>query len=92
MARTRGIAARHRRLIFVSGALPALLVALLAVYRPPAAGRLDNAVYDQTLRWAGTRPPASRVIVVDVDERSLSKYGQWPWRRDVVAFSLSGAG
>lgn len=85
MARTRGIAARHRRLIFVSGALPALLVALLAVYRPPAAGRLDNAVYDQTLRWAGTRPPASRVIVVDVDERSLSKYGQWPWRRDVVA-------
>jgi adenylate cyclase len=85
VARTRGIAARHRRLIFVSGALPALLVALLAVYRPPSVGRLDNAVYDQTLRWAGTRPPARSVIVVDVDERSLSKYGQWPWRRDVIA-------
>ncbi len=85
MARARGIAARNRRLIFVSGALPALLVAILAVYRPSSVARLDNAVYDQTLRWAGTRPTASRVIVVDVDERSLSTYGQWPWRRDVIA-------
>ncbi len=85
MARSRGIAARNRRLIFASGALPALLVAILAVYRPPSAARLDNAVYDQTLRWAGTHSPASRVIIVDVDERSLSKYGQWPWRRDVIA-------
>src|SRR5512132_2747805 len=58
---------------------------MLAVYRPESFIRLDNAVYDQTLRWAGTTPPAGRVVIVDVDERSLSKYGQWPWRRDVIA-------
>src|SRR5207249_1057703 len=59
--------------------------AILAVYRPSIAERLDGAVYDQTLRWAGTRRPADRVVIVDVDERSLFKYGQWPWRRDVIA-------
>jgi HD-GYP domain-containing protein (c-di-GMP phosphodiesterase class II) len=85
VTRTRGLAARHRRFIFVSGAIPALLVAMLAVYRPESFLRLDNAVYDQTLRWTGTKPPAGRVIIVDVDERSLVKYGQWPWRRDLIA-------
>src|SRR5512132_3379203 len=57
---------------------------MLAVYRPESFIRLDNAVYDQTLRWTGTKAPAGRVVIVDVDERSLSKYGQWPWRRDVI--------
>jgi adenylate cyclase len=85
MWRSRGTAARNRRFVFLSGALPGLLVAVLAVYRPLSVARLDNAVYDQTLRWAGTRPPADGVIIVDVDERSLLKYGQWPWRRDVIA-------
>jgi adenylate cyclase len=36
------------------------------------------------VRSAGTRPPAGRVAIVDVDERSLAAVGQWPWRRDVV--------
>jgi adenylate cyclase len=25
------------------------------------------------------------VVIVDIDERSLARYGQWPWRRDVIA-------
>ena len=30
------------------------------------------------------RVPARTSSIVDVDERSLSSIGQWPWRRDVV--------
>jgi len=85
MTRSRGVAARNRRFIFLSGVLPTLLLAVLALYRPASIARLDNAIYDQTLRSAGTKPPAGGVVIVDVDERSLSKYGQWPWRRDVIA-------
>ncbi len=85
MARSRGAQPFTRRFLFISGALPALFVAVVALYRPSFADRLNDAVYDQTLRWAGTKPPADRVVIVDVDERSLAKYGQWPWRRDVVA-------
>ncbi len=53
--------------------------------RPEAFVRLDHTVYDIMLRAAGTRPPDDRVVIVDVDERSLSTVGQWPWRRDLVA-------
>jgi CHASE2 domain-containing sensor protein len=54
------------------------------VYRPAFLPRLDDTVYDTVLRSAGTQPPGDRVVIVDVDERSLSTVGQWPWRRDVV--------
>jgi CHASE2 domain-containing sensor protein len=36
------------------------------------------------VRAADRRSPSGRVVIVDVDERSLSALGQWPWRRDVV--------
>jgi adenylate cyclase len=77
--------AGSRRSILFCGAIPALIVAILTLYRPSFIVRLDDAVYDHTLRWAGTKPASDRVVIVDVDERSLARYGQWPWRRDVIA-------
>jgi CHASE2 domain-containing sensor protein len=81
----RGIDARSRRFILICGAIPALIAATLAVYRPSFTDRFDDGVYDHALRWGGTKPPGDRVVIVDIDERSLNKYGQWPWRRDLIA-------
>ena len=36
------------------------------------------------MRAERTRPPGGGVVIVDVDERSLSAIGQWPWRRDLI--------
>jgi adenylate cyclase len=66
------------------------VVAILALYRPWFTNRVDNAIYDYTLRWSGTKPSSGRVAIVDVDERSLARYGQWPWRRDTIARLVSG--
>ena len=77
--------ASSRRLIFLYGVIPAIIAAAFALYRPPFLQRLDNAVYDTMMRWAGTKPHANRVVIVNVDEKSLSTIGQWPWRRDVIA-------
>ena len=85
MASSRRTTAASRRFIFLCGAGPALIVAVLGLYRPAFAVRLDDAVYDHTLRWSGTKRPTDRVVIVDIDERSLVRYGQWPWRRDVIA-------
>jgi adenylate cyclase len=57
----------------------------MTVSRPGSFMRLDNTVYDIVLRSARTPGPGGRVAIVDVDERSLSTVGQWPWRRDVIA-------
>ena len=70
--------------MFLSGIVPVLTIAVLVVLRPASLARLDDAVYDILLRSASTRGPSGTVAIVDVDEQSLSAFGQWPWRRDVV--------
>ena len=84
MTRPRNSQARSRRLVFLSGVIPAFIAAVLALYRPTFLASLDDTVYDHLMRWAPARPPGGRVVIVDVDERSLSEIGQWPWRRDLV--------
>ncbi len=74
----------RRRLVFLCGAVPVFLTVVLAVYRPASFTRLDNTVYDVLMRSFRPEPPGSRVVIVDVDERSLSTIGQWPWRRDRI--------
>jgi HD-GYP domain-containing protein (c-di-GMP phosphodiesterase class II) len=60
------------------------IAAGLALYRPTSVAPLDNAVYDTLLRLAPTKPPGDRVVIIDIDERSLSTIGQWPWSRDLI--------
>ena len=48
--------------------------------------RLDYLIYDVRLRAQAQKPELdSRVVIVDIDEKSLSEVGRWPWSRDVVA-------
>lgn len=76
-------AARHGR-VFLYGLIPVLITAVLAIYRPAFFPRLDDTVYDTVMRSARTVPPGNHVVIVDIDERSLTTLGQWPWRRDAV--------
>jgi len=87
--------APRRLLIFLCGAVPVLVTTALVVLRPPFLARLDDSAYDVVLRSARASAPGGSVAIVDVDDRSLSSIGQWPWRRDVVARlidRLRGAG
>jgi adenylate cyclase len=49
------------------------------------AQRLENYTYDQRLQWTmpGTVDP--RIVIVDIDERSLQEQGHWPWPRHQIA-------
>jgi CHASE2 domain-containing sensor protein len=87
VSRPRG--SSRRRLIVLSGMLPVVFAAVLVLYRPSLLGRLDDSTYDLVLRSAHATPPAAGVVIVDIDERSLTTVGQWPWRRDVVGRLIS---
>ena len=76
--------APRRRLVFLCGVVPVLAAAVLGVLRPTSLARLDDSVYDILLRSTPTKGPRQNVVIVDVDDRSLSTIGQWPWRRDIV--------
>jgi CHASE2 domain-containing sensor protein len=80
----RAHGAPRRRLVFLCGVAPVLVTAVLGLFRPTFLARLDDSVYDVLLRSARTNGPGQHVAIVDVDDRSLSTIGQWPWRRDVV--------
>ena len=61
-----------------------VLVALLAlrIADPEPIARLRLSAFDSFLRLAPrTVDPATSVMVVDIDETSLGRLGQWPWPR-----------
>jgi adenylate cyclase len=77
------------RPVIAFGLLPTLIVATLSLYRPAQLSALERAAYDTQLRTTTAVEPSGRVIIVDVDERSLSTIGQWPWRRDLIGTLVS---
>lgn len=70
--------------IFFAGIGFTLLLAVLAIYRPVFFQFLDYKIYDTILRSghsAATIPTEANPVIVDIDEKSLARYGQWPWPR-----------
>jgi adenylate cyclase len=47
--------------------------------------RLDSIIYDARLRLTMPGKGNARVVVLDVDEKSLGEIGRWPWRRSIMA-------
>jgi adenylate cyclase len=77
---------RHRKRVLAT-ALLALLALLHAagLWSLPLLHRLDEALYDARLRLTMPRDLDPRVVIVDIDEPSLARLGQWPWSRARVA-------
>jgi adenylate cyclase len=46
---------------------------------------LDLALTDELIYKAPTSDLDKRIVIVDVDEKSLAEMGQWPWGRDRLA-------
>ena len=65
-----------------------VLLALLQVSsgRPlPVLERIDHFLYDTRLRATMPGTLDDRVVIVDIDDRSLATVGHWPWGRDRMA-------
>lgn len=78
--------AKHGARIAVS--LLPLLFALghaTGLLRISAVQSLENIVYDTKLRLTMPKTLDSRIIIVDIDERSLAEVGRWPWHRQKLA-------
>jgi adenylate cyclase len=62
-----------------------LLGAVLFALEPLPLQVLRNAVFDQYQRWHPRPYRSAPVRIVDLDEESLGRLGQWPWPRTRVA-------
>ncbi len=47
--------------------------------------RLDDIIYDARVRATLSRTTDERIVIVDIDEKSLAEVGRWPWGRNRVA-------
>ncbi len=47
--------------------------------------RLDDVLYDARLRATMPRTIDDRIVIVDIDEKSLAEVGRWPWARNRMA-------
>ena len=76
----------HRRLLLY-GIFFSFLLFFASLARPTFFDFLSNQFFD-TLLSAHTGQPSPIPIIVDIDEKSLRQYGQWPWPRYRIAILL----
>jgi adenylate cyclase len=80
----------RRRRILTLGILAGLVATGIAAWSPAAFSFVDLRIYDAMLRRSSTRAPSPRIVIIAIDDRSLSEIGQWPWTRDVIARLVEG--
>lgn len=62
-----------------------LLVAAIRMTAPAAFDFLDNRIYDLWVRGNEAPRASGLPVIVDIDDKSLSEKGQWPWPRYLLA-------
>ncbi len=60
-------------------------LSLLLARSPPSIEALRHFVFDGYQRLFALERTSAPALIVDIDEESLARYGQWPWPRTHVA-------
>ena len=79
-----------RRTLLAQGLVSAVLILLLALQaagqlRLPYFQHLEYLLYDASLAATAPAGRDDRIVIVDIDEKSLREIGRWPWNRAVMA-------
>ena len=78
---------KHSLTVIIDGMVFSGLLFFLSLVNPSFNEFLDNKVYDILLS-TNTGEPSATPLIVDIDEKSLRQYGQWPWPRYRIAILL----
>lgn len=54
-------------------------------YQVGIVSQLDHIIYDWRLRLTMPGGVDDRIVILDLDEKSLQEVGRWPWPRDLMA-------
>ncbi len=79
------LARRWRRMAVTMLPLAFALLHVVGILHLPVLDRLESIVYDTRLLATMPRTMDERIVIVDIDEQSLERVGQWPWGRDKMA-------
>jgi len=85
---------QKKRLEISLGLLCTILIILIPIFHIPIASSLLNQanayIYDHIIQL-NLRPHTEnpKVVIIDIDERSVQTEGRWPWPRDKMADLLN---
>lgn len=85
IGRKRASTAGRRSTIIVAGLVPVLLIALLKLAAPSGFEQTRGLVFDAYQRLSPREFRDAGVRVVDIDDESIRRLGQWPWPRTELA-------
>ena len=87
-AKARLLCAKHSARLTIGLVLTALFAAQTLGFIPVKfIDQVDNIFYDARLQWTMPGGIDDRIVILDVDEKSLAspELGRWPWSRDKMA-------
>jgi adenylate cyclase len=76
---------RRTAAIYVLPLAVLLMAAIARIAMPDVLDRLSLACFDLYQRAAPRQSADAPIRIVDIDDASLSKIGQWPWPRGIMA-------
>jgi adenylate cyclase len=79
---------RKDRMILITGMVITLMTAGLYVSKPVYLNILEYKLYDAVFQKVYSKESSDALAIVDIDEYSLERFGQWPWPRYRVALLL----
>lgn len=80
-----------RHILVIVGLLVSLFMGYLYGRNPIFIEFLNHKLYDTLLRHNHSAKTSGIPVVIDLDEKTLSQFGQWPWPRYRVALLLARA-
>lgn len=74
--------------IYLLGSGFTIILILLSLSRPTLFAYFNYKLYDEFLLLNTTHSSSDHIAIVDIDEDSLKRHGQWPWPRYKIAAML----
>lgn len=65
--------------------LALFLIHAAEIFNIRIISQLDAIIYDARVRLTTVSTLDERIVILDIDEKSLGKLGRWPWSRDKMA-------
>lgn len=77
--------------VYVISAALVLVLSVVASILAGSVSKIEAKVGDVVWSWIEDQSEQleKRVVVVEIDENSLNRFGGWPWSRDKIALLLS---
>jgi len=76
---------KSKVLIFVTTLVILISLEYLFLQNTKFFQKMNNNLTDNAFIYRGELPADKRIVIIDVDEKSLKALGQWPWSRNKIA-------